>query len=1335
MKTLKQRVMAIFIAIVVGMLCGVFTPAMAAPVAGGTLDPTLVPKYVTPLVIPPVMPTTGITSYSPQADYDIAVRQFKQQILPGGIWNTATGTTGLSYPPTTVWSYGSAADPMPDSTSLGGGLGVAPAGNSSFNYPAFTIENTSGTMNKVRWINELVLDPVACFHGTPNGTSCNYLRHLLPVDQTLHWANPSNADCMHGAANRTDCETLNLLPYMGPVPIITHVHGAHVNPESDGYPEAWYLANADNLPGTYATKGTRFGEYAGFGANSVAGSAFFAYENTQEAATIWYHDHSMGMTRLNVYAGPAGFWLIRGGAHGDSFIDDVSTVGTPNDGLLPRPAPVAGDGAIALNVEANAKRQSIREIPIVMQDRSFDWVDATGKVVPQGDPSAVATKLWYPTGRPDFDGYNGPYLGDPLNPNADISKIWNPEAFFNTFVVNGVTWPRLKVAPEQYRFRLLNGCNSRTLNIAMFVVTAGTDGIYGTADDVLGAEIPFFQIGGDQGFLPAVTMIQTGFMQALTPGAALPTVTTNGDPNQALLMMPAERADVIVDFAAVPGVTNGMHIRVINTAGDGPFNGSLAPADAADPLTSGQVMEFVIDTGVAAGLASTPVNQLVLPADTALGASTNTRQLSLNEMISDTTCIAVDTLAQDAYVTTVSVAPGMTEAACATAVADYNTTNGTSWGAAVAGPRQALLGTMTPDGLGGLLPTTQRWMDPVTQNPLLDSTETWEVYNATMDAHPIHVHLVRFEIVDREDLNIDGVTGAMTLAGTNSRPVLPNELGFKDTVVAYPGQVTRLKAKFDILGRYVWHCHIVEHEDNEMMLPFDVVPVLTVAEPATISVPAASGGTYTVTWDASTSAPGVTYTLEESTTSTFDAGTITPLGTGIVDTFFNISNHAYGTFYYRVMGSKTNYNDSIWTNTLTPVVVGPINVALAANGGVASASSSFSGLYPASGVINGNRSGSDYGKGGVWLDATANAYPDWVQVNFNGPQTIGEINVFTLQDNLSSPVEPFAGQTFTKYGIVNFNVQYWDGLAWQTVPGGAIVGNNLVWNQIVFSALTTDRIRVQVNSALNVGSRVVEIEAYTTNAVPPASSAVTLSAPIDGTVYPIAPASITLTADVVEYGGWTTDHVDFYEGANLVGTANSPAPYTISWTNVPAGTYTLTAKAVDGSNVNSGPSAPISVTVGALPVNVAAAGTVVASSTFSGLYPASGVINGNRNGSDYGKGGVWNDGTLSTYPDTIEITFNGAQTINEIDVYTLQDNFTNPVTPFAGQTFTKYGIVNFDVLYWDGAAWQTIANVVNNNLVWNKFTFPSVSTTKIMVQVNSALNLVSRIVEIEAYTP
>ena len=117
-------------------------------------------------------------------------------------------------------------------------------------------------------------------------------------------------------------------------------------------------------------------------------------------------------------------------------------------------------------------------------------------------------------------------------------------------------------------------------------------------------------------------------------------------------------------------------------------------------------------------------------------------------------------------------------------------------------------------------------MDPVTENPALGSTEVWEFYNATADAHPMHVHEVAFEVVNRQEIFVDeSATTVQVVAGSLPMPPEPWETGFKDTVIAYPGMVTRIRAQFKTPGQYVWHCHIVEHEDNEMMRPYRIGPV------------------------------------------------------------------------------------------------------------------------------------------------------------------------------------------------------------------------------------------------------------------------------------------------------------------------------------------------------------------------------------------------------------------------------------------------------------------------------------------------------------------------------
>lgn len=770
---------------------------------GGTLDPLTIPKYVTPLVIPPVMTNNGTAD-----SYDIAVRQFKQQVLPGGIWNTLSGRTD-AFPATTVWSYGPNADPAPNSTALGGGAGIAPAANSQFNYPAYTVETRANTPVRVRWINGLV------------DANNNYLPHLLTVDQTLHWANPKQ-ECADGVA-RTNCMGMDPAPYTGPVPIITHVHGAHVAAHSDGYPEAWWLPAANNIPAGYARSGSFFDDSTGINPGNL-GYADFLYRNDQPATTLWYHDHALGMTRSNVYAGPAGFWLIRGDhtpliGGGPVVPDAVDDSATPaaNDGVLPGPAPVAGNTVLALNVPGDPVRNAIREIPLAIQDRSFN---ADGS-------------LFYPGNRAFFEGVDPADLRIDFAPASDIAPTWNPEAFFNVMVVNGVSWPTLDVARAKYRFRLLNGCNSRFLNLALFVVNPAT----GRIDPA--QEIPFYVIGTEQGALPNVVRIQTGFATPYPGNGTVPAPVAAPDPDQALLMGLAERADVIVDFSAYP---DGTVVRMINTAPDEPFggfDGAAGEPAVADPLTTGQVMQFVVKNSLTGASPTDPTGatpatamaRLVLNPETAPGAPIRVRQVSLNE--EESTQVCVETVGGVIrQINTVAPADPLLGAAD---IARFQADCATAGGSPFA-PKAAKLGTVdltvpaTPAGvplswkdLSGASPAVNVTMANgvtlrsvnVTENPTAGDTEEWEIYNFTEDAHPIHLHLVRFAVISRTRFN-----GAPAAHGN----VQPWETGYKDTVIAYPQEVTRIRAIFDLPGLYVWHCHIVEHEDNEMMRPFVVSP-------------------------------------------------------------------------------------------------------------------------------------------------------------------------------------------------------------------------------------------------------------------------------------------------------------------------------------------------------------------------------------------------------------------------------------------------------------------------------------------------------------------------------
>ena len=400
-----------------------------AQIPGGTLDPLAIPKFVTPLLIPPVMPSAGTIKQKGGKNvdyYEISVRQFAQQILPAGL------------PATTVWGYGAVKSASKNGLLL-------------HNAPSLTIEAKWNTPVRVKWINDL------------KDASGNYLPHLLAVDPTLHWANPPG-----GMTGRDTRPTFTTTPgrYTGPVPMVTHVHGsAGVGDESDGYAEAWFLPAAANIPAGYATVGTWYDFFKSKAAGKgylapgttawEPGTSVFQYPNTQRASTIWYHDHTLGMTRLNVYAGPAGFFIIRGGPAGDAAVLD-SRAGAA--AVLPGPAPKANDPF--------PPKKAYYEIPIAVQDRAFN---ADGS-------------LFYPDSRAFFDGITGPYI-----PDTDLSPIWNPEFFGNAIMVNGNTWPFLNVEQRRYRFRFLNGCDARFL-----ILNFG---------NIPGVEV--WQIGNEGGFLAA----------------------------------------------------------------------------------------------------------------------------------------------------------------------------------------------------------------------------------------------------------------------------------------------------------------------------------------------------------------------------------------------------------------------------------------------------------------------------------------------------------------------------------------------------------------------------------------------------------------------------------------------------------------------------------------------------------------------------------------------------------------------------------------------------------------------------------------------------------------
>jgi spore coat protein A, manganese oxidase len=407
----------------------------------------------------------------------------------------------------------------------------------------------------VEWVNELPLS------------------HLLPIDYAVHGAGHDVPD----------------------VRSVVHLHGGKTPPESDGYPEDWFV------PGQSRT---------------------YYYPNQQDPALLWYHDHAIGITRLNIYAGLLGLHVIRDQAEQQLRLPDGKY-----------------------------------EIPLVLFDRHLR---------PDG-------RLSYP-------------------------HPWVPEVLGEVPLVNGKIFPYLEVQPRKYRFRVLNASNGRLYRMSLSN----------------GGEI--YQIATDQGLLPS------------------PVVVTH------LVLAPAERADLIIDFA--------------------PHRGKrIEFSDDAFTL-----MEFRVSAEPVADSSKLPATLRSVPR-LAESSVVKTRWLTLDEI-----------------------------------------KKGTS-------------------ATGGMLLNKTPWHMPITENPLLGTTEIWQLANLTDDIHPIHLHLVRFQILDRRRFDVFQYVSTGVLRYRDpATPAEPNEMGWKDTVRVNGQTVTRIIVPFEgYAGRYVWHCHNLEHEDNEMMRPYAVL--------------------------------------------------------------------------------------------------------------------------------------------------------------------------------------------------------------------------------------------------------------------------------------------------------------------------------------------------------------------------------------------------------------------------------------------------------------------------------------------------------------------------------
>jgi len=632
---------------------------------------------------------------------------------PGFIYDTSKGRIKVAVGPTVQETGLVDSNGAPLPTPLWG------YGDKGFyTWPGRTFQVQSGTPLEVKWENRLTDLPYLITN----------LQGESVVDTSLHWAySLPGYESYSIDANGT--------------PIVMHLHGGHTDFQFDGNPEFFFS------PG-YEIRGPQWVEKK------------YVYLNDQPAGNLWYHDHALGLTRLNVYAGMAGFYFVR---------DDMDTGQADNPLGLPA---------------------FPYELAYAIQDRMFK---------DNGE-------LFYPAfeGDPFWDDFITGEEADPPFPGGPSALA---EFFGDHMVVNGKIWPKTDVEPRNYRMHLLNGCDSRFMVLRFRAAPAGSTDL-GQA----GPPLPFYVVGSDQGLGSSPVLVDT------------------------LVSEPGSRYDVVFDFSQAP---MGSRVIMENLGGDAPFGGDYGDALAAEDFfparQTDRVMAFDVNLPLDNGVPDSFPDSFVGPYQGISAGVDRLRKVALFE-------------GKDEY--------GRLQPLLGTAepATDYDG-NPINW-PDTPGYQNA--------GLVGPMEGSIAWHSPTTENPALGDTEEWEIWNATGDAHPVHLHLVHFEILGREEIVWDSHT-------IEDDRVIPNDVyaspagdgtyletqtvvqhngdeghGFKlvnltygpavapmdeyvenapkDMVTALPGQITRIKATFDKPGRYVWHCHILSHEDHEMMRVLHVGP-------------------------------------------------------------------------------------------------------------------------------------------------------------------------------------------------------------------------------------------------------------------------------------------------------------------------------------------------------------------------------------------------------------------------------------------------------------------------------------------------------------------------------
>lgn len=737
------------------------------------LDGTLIPKFVEPL--------TTFNDNRADGTHNLVVmaEEFQQKILPSSFYkelpscveykSVATGKTVAVINPrkgTYLWGY----------KIFDGQQFYGPS------FPSPTIEALQGIKTKVNYINNLFpfVDKRGCKLQGP------LLQKFLTVDLSLDWANPLDYPMtIQGTDPSTGLPLGNPGFYSGPQPMVVHLHGSETPSFADGGPDQWFTP-----------------------CKEFTGSAFvsnrYVYPNTQPATALWFHDHVGGETRLSIYAGQAGFYLLRG--------EPESSVNPP----LPQ-----GD----------------QEIELVISDKQFD----------------TNGQLYFPDGNPSNAGLNG----NPGNPTIHPYAI--PEFFGDVICVNGKSWPYLKVEPKRYRFRILDASNARMYALRL----ANRSG------ETLGPNVPgIWQIGSDGGLFDAPVAINSFVPFTWNPGNT--TQTPYGSQvfdSPRLFIAPAERVDIIIDFSGFAGKS----FTLVNDA-TGPFPGGDTPLDANERL----IMKFKVtkslscpdtsfDPAAPGATLRSGDNQVIRLADgiggLAPGVVPNlTRSLVLIEQEDPDTKSPITVLLNNTHYDGINPftslpipqsVPFNNDTVYVTEIPQVGSTEIWEFINLTGDAHPIHIHLIQFQVLNRQVCNVGDVAPPFIATPSyrLDAYEAaWGPGGTIYGAGSPLLYLSTMKLGGNPNVN-------PYLIGSVIAPD-PNERDWKDTIKMYPGTVTRLVVRFapqtipvsDVsagentfafdptarLGKkddgfgypggpgYVYHCHITDHEDNDMMRPFVV---------------------------------------------------------------------------------------------------------------------------------------------------------------------------------------------------------------------------------------------------------------------------------------------------------------------------------------------------------------------------------------------------------------------------------------------------------------------------------------------------------------------------------